>query len=63
MINKAEPSFKVALRAYLKVCNQKKVFHNQPSEFYSEIGHKYVYLRNGSNLIAKFNFRTGEIEA
>ena len=62
-----------AMKAYEKVCNQHITVYNRqgtafpflsyqaPSWYASEVGRKYVYLRNCNGDIARYNIKTGEI--
>ena len=62
-----------AMKAYEKVCNQHITVNNRqgtafpflsyqaPSYSSSEVGRKYVYLRNCNGDIARYNIKTGEI--
>ena len=61
-----------AVRAYAKACKYGTpiLFHDgeyrsltycEPSETTTEIGRKYVYLRNCNGLLAKYNIKTRQI--
>lgn len=62
-----------AMQAYEKVCKQHITVYNHqgtafpflsyqaPSYSSSEVGRKYVYLRNCNGDIARYNIETGEI--
>ena len=62
-----------AMQAYKKVCDEHITVYNRqgtafpflsyqvPSWYASEVGRKYVYLRNCNGDIARYNIKTGEI--
>ena len=62
-----------AMQAYKKVCDEHITVYNRqgtafpllsyqaPSYSSSEVGRKYVYLRNCNGDIARYNIKTGEI--
>lgn len=62
-----------AMEAYKKVCDEHITVYNRqgtafpsiiyqaPSWYASEVGRKYVYLRNCNGDIARYNIKTGEI--
>ena len=62
-----------AMLAYKKVCDKHITVYNRqgtafpflsyqaPSWYASEVGRKYVYLRNCNGDIARYNIKTGEI--
>ena len=68
-----EELFDQALEAYKKVCDkhitvynrQRTAFHllcyQAPSWYASEVGRKYVYLRNCNGDIARYNIKTKTI--
>lgn len=63
----------LAMQAYKKVCDEHITVYNRqrtafpflsyqsPSYSSSEIGRKYVYLRNCTGEIARYNIKTGEV--
>ena len=62
-----------AIETYKKVCDKHTTVYNRqgtaisllsyqaPSWYLSDVGRKYVYLRNCNGFIARYNIETGEI--
>jgi len=62
-----------AMKAYYRVCTKHITVYDSKGNAYpilswiapswsgSEVGRKYVYLRNCNGLIARYNIKTGEI--
>lgn len=49
--------YRAALEAHIKQAHKLSRIPLQPSEAFSIIGRKYVQLRNGSDLIAKYDIK------
>lgn len=50
-----------AVSAWEKCCLEKGAVFQQPNRYLSEIGTKYVYLRNINGLLAKYDIQAKKI--
>ncbi len=48
--------YQKALTAYIRKAKNENIIPNQPSELYSEIDDQLVILKNGSDLLAKYDY-------
>jgi hypothetical protein len=54
--------YELALAAYIAECEKEGLAYSQPSEIDSEVKKTVVHLRNGSNLLAVYDIKTGKIK-
>ncbi len=56
-----EASFDDAVDAYRKYCEDNLLIFRQPGENASDVGRKYIHLRNSNEDLARYVIATGEI--
>lgn len=54
-------TFEDAVMAYTKYCKKNGIAYCQPNQAMSEVGRKYVHLKNINGELAKYEIATGKI--